>query len=407
MTNAELAKCRKRLEQFLTDLVAPLGRSERRHWADVYVRGLLLDGERKSIEPLASRVPDGNVQALQQLVGQSPWEWLPVWERLARRMTAELAPEPAWVVDDTGFPKQGAHSVGVARQYSGTLGKVGNCQVAVSLHQVGDLGHAILGWRLYLPERWATDPARRQAAGIPDAVGFKPKWQLGLDLIDQARAWGLPDRCVVADAGYGDVTEFRDGLEARQLAYVVGISATVGVWTQPPKATVPPYRGRGQPPTRYAYGTQRPVAAREAAREATGWKTIRWRQGTKGWLASRFVALRVQPSHGFVDGAPPHKAVWLLGEWPDAEREPTKYWLCDLPANTPLRRLVRVAKCRWAIEQDYQQLKDELGLDHYEGRGWLGWHHHVTLVMLAHAFLTLETLRRKKNFWVDAPADAP
>ena len=218
MTNAELARCRKRLEHFLEDLVAPLGRSERRHWADVYVRGLLLDGERKSIEPLAARVPDGNVQALQQLVGQSPWAWLPVWERLAQRMTAELEPEPAWVLEDTGFPKQGAHSVGVARQSSGTLGKVGNCQVAVSLHHVGEHGHAVLGWRLYLPERWTTDPARRQAAGIPDAVGFQPKWQLGLDLLDHARAWGLADRCVVAAAGYGDVTEFRDGLEARHLA---------------------------------------------------------------------------------------------------------------------------------------------------------------------------------------------
>jgi SRSO17 transposase len=406
MTNAQLAQCRKRLEQFLADLVEPLGRSERRHWADVYVRGLLLDGERKSIEPLAARVPDGNVQALQQLVGQSPWEWLPVWERLAQRMTRELEPEPAWVVDDTGFPKQGAHSVGVERQYSGTLGKVGNCQVAVSLHHVGDQGHTILGWRLYLPERWVTDPARRQAAGIPAEVVFQPKWRLGLDLIDQARAWGLADRLVVADAGYGDATEFRDGLEARGLAYVVGIAATVGVWPRPPKAVVPPYGGRGQPPTRYAYGKQRPVSA-QAAAEATGWKTIRWRHGTKGWLTSRFVALRVQPSHGFVEGAPPHKAVWLLAEWPEAEPAPTKYWLGDLPPSTPLRRLVRVAKCRWAIEQDYQQLKEELGLDHYEGRGWIGWHHHVTLVMLAHAFLTLETLRRKKNFWVDPAADAP
>ena len=407
MTNTELARCRKRLEHFLADLVASLGRSERRHWADVYVRGLLLDGERKSIEPLAARVPDGNVQALQQLVGQSPWAWLPVWERLAQRMTAELDPEPAWVVDDTGFPKQGAHSVGVARQYSGTLGKVGNCQVAVSLHHVGAHGHAVLGWRLYLPERWTTDPARRQAAGIPDAVVFQPKWQLGLDLIDQARAWGLADRIVVADAGYGDATEFRDGLEARHLAYVVGIAATVGVWTRPPKAVVPPYGGRGQPPTRYAYGKQRPVSAQAAVAEATGWTAIRWRQGTQGWLTSRFLALRVQPSHGFVQGDPPLKAVWLLAEWPEAEPAPTKYWLGDLPPSTTLRRLVRVAKCRWAIEQDYQQLKDELGLDQYEGRGWLGWHHHLTLVMLAHAFLTLETLRRKKNFWVDAPADAP
>ena len=406
MTKAQFEKCRKFLEGFLSDLVDLLGRSEPRHWVGVYVRSLLLDGERKSIEPLAARVPDGNVQALQQLVGQSPWEWLPGWERLAQRMTLELEPEPAWVVDDTGFPKQGAHSVGVARQYSGTLGKVGNCQVAVSLHHVGEQGHAVLGWRLYLPERWATDPVRRKAAGIPEAVTFQPKWQLGLDLIDQARAWGLPDRLVVADAGYGDATEFRDGLEARHLAYVVGIAATVGVWPRPPKAVVPPYGGRGQPPTRYAYGTQRPVSAQAAVAKATGWKTIRWRHGTKGWLTSRFVALRVQPSHGFVQGEPPHKAVWLLAEWPAAEPVPTTYWLGDLPPSTPLRRLVRLAKCRWAIEQDYQQLKEELGLDHYEGRGWIGWHHHVTLVMLAHAFLTLETLRRKKNFWVDPAADA-
>jgi SRSO17 transposase len=341
------------------------------------------------------------------LVGQSPWDWLPVWERLAQRMTAELAPEPVWVVDDTGFPKQGAHSVGVARQYSGTLGKVGNCQVAVSLHQVGEQGHAVLGWRLYLPERWATDRARRKAAGIPEEVVFQPKWHLGLDLIDQARAWGLPDRLVVADAAYGDATEFRDGLEARRLAYVVGISSTVGVWTRPPKATVPSYQGRGQPPTRYQYGTQRPLSAKEAAAQANGWKTVRWRHGTKGWLASRFLALRVQPSHGFVHGEPPRTEVWLLVEWPPAEKEPTKYWLCALPASTTLRRLVRLAKCRWMIEQDYQQLKDELGLDHYEGRGWIGWHHHITLVMLAHAFLTLETLRRKKNFWVDPATDAP
>jgi len=211
----------------------------------------------------------------------------------------------------------------------------------------------------------------------------------------------------VADAAYGDATKFRDGLAARHLAYVVGISATVGVWTRPPQATVPPYQGRGQPPTRHQYGMQRPLSAKAAAAQATGWRTVRWRQGTQGWLTSRFWALRVQPSHGFVQGAPPHKEVWLLVKWPAAAEEPTKYWLCDLPASTTLRRLVQVAKSRWAIEQDYLQLKDELGLDHYEGRGWVGWHHHVTLVMLAHAFLTLETLRRKKNFWVDPATDAP
>jgi len=398
MTDAQVEKCAKRLQQFLADLLEPLGRSERKHWNEVYVRGLLLDGERKSIEPLAARMGEGNVQAMQQLVGQSPWDWMPVWERLAQRMTAELEPDSAWVIDDTGFPKQGEHSVGVERQYSGTLGKVGNCQVAVSVHHVGEQGHSILGWRLYLPESWAKDGQRREEAGIPQDVGFKTKWQLGLDIIDQARSWGLLDRIVVSDGGYGESTEFRDGLEARHLPYVVGISPTLGVWTAPPKATIPPrHPGRGAPATRYDYGQPRPLSVHEAAVQAKGWKSIRWRQGTKGWLESRFVAMRVQPSHGFVRGEPPHKEVWLLVEWPELEKEPTKYFLCDLPETYILRRLVRLAKCRWKIEQDYQQLKEELGLDHYEGRSWIGWHHHTTLVMMARAFLTLETLRRKKT----------
>jgi len=408
MTDAQVEKCRKRLAQFLADLLEPLGRSERKHWSEVYVRGLLLDGERKSIEPLASRVPDGNVQAMQQLVGQSPWEWWPIWESLGKRMTAELEPDSVWVIDDTGFAKQGEHSVGVERQYSGTLGKVGNCQVAVSVHHVGEHGHTILGWRLYLPESWTKDRQRREEAGIPPEVNFQTKWQLGLDIIDQVRGWGLADRIVLSDAAYGDATEFRDGLETRGLPYIVGISSSLGVWTEPPTATVPPpHSGRGAPAKRHDYGQQRPRSVLEAARKAKGWKVVRWRPGTKGWLESRFVAMRVQPSHGFVRGEPPRRELWLLVEWPEAEKEPTKYFFCDLPETYTLRRLVRLAKCRWKIEQDYQQLKEELGLDHYEGRSWIGWHHHTTLVMMAHAFLTLETLRRKKNFWVDPATDAP
>jgi len=406
MTEAQVERCRKRLEQFLVDLLEPVGRTERRHWGGVYVRGLLLNGERKSIEPLATRLPEGNVQAMQQFIGQSPWEWTPVWERLGRRMTAELEADPAWVIDDTGFPKQGRHSVGVERQYSGTLGKTGNCQIAVSVHHVGEQGNVPLGWRLYLPESWANDVERRREAGIPEESVFRKKWELALEILDQIRGWGLPDRVVLADAGYGDGTEFREELEKRGLRYAVGVMPNTGVWLKPPKLTILQGTGQGRPPSAVRYGDQRPLTVQAAATQPKGWKKTRWREGSKGWLESRFWATRVQSSHRYQDGRPPGKEVWLLVEWPESESAPTQYWLCDLPAGTSLRRMVRLVKCRWKIEQDYHQLKEELGLDHYEGRHWQGWHHHVTMVMLAHAFLTLETLRSKKNFWVDSAEDA-
>jgi SRSO17 transposase len=284
MTDAQAVRCRKRLERFLVDLLEPVGRSERRHWGEVYVRCLLLDGERKSIEPLATRLPEGNVQAMQQFIGQSPWEWNGIWERLGKRMSAELEPDPAWVVDDTGFPKQGTHSVAVARQYSGTLGKTGNCQIAVSVHHVGEQGNMPLGWRLYLPESWANDAQRRSEAGIPEEIVFRKKWELALEIIDQIREWGLPDRVVLGDAGYGDSTEFREELERRELKYAVGVLPQVGVWPKPPKIIPLKTTGKGRPPTASRYGDQRPTTAQEAAVKAKGWRTIRWREGTKaGW----------------------------------------------------------------------------------------------------------------------------
>lgn len=407
MTEAQLARCRKRLEQFLVDLLEPIGRRERRHWAAVYVRGLLLAGERKSIEPMARRLPDGNEQAMQQLVGQSPWEWAPVWERLARRMVRELEPEAVWAIDDTGFPKQGRHSVGVARQYSGTLGKTANCQVAVSLHEVCAEGAAVLGWRLYLPDSWSADGQRRAVAGIPEQVKFRRKWELAVALIDQARKWGLAARIVVADAGYGNVTAFREALEQRNLPYAVGVQASTGVWLMPPRRRQLTPQPAGGPASVLPDGSPQPVAVKAAAQQASGWKQVRWREGSRDWLESRFWAGRVRAAHGFHQGRAPGKEVWLLVEWPEQSSEPSKYFLCDLPATSTLRRLVQVTKSRWPIEQNYQQLKEELGLDHYEGRSWNGWHHHVTLVMMAHAFLTLETLRNKKNWWLDPAEDAP
>ncbi len=400
MNTRTLSRCRQRLEEFLAAVVAPMGRAERRHWASVYVRGLLLDGERKSIEPLARRLPEGNVQAVQQFVGQSPWAWEPVRARCAQTVTPLLREDVAWIVDDTGFPKQGQHSVGVARQYSGTLGKVANCQVAVSLHHATAQASVPLDWILYLPERWTGDRARCQRAGVPkNAMKFHPKWALALQALDRALGWGIPPGVVVADAAYGTVTAFRQGLEARRQRYVVGIDNTLGVWTTPQRRRPQPYQGRGRPRRPRYVRPPAPESAMAVIRRLplTAWHLVHWRDGTKGTLRSRFTACRVQPAHGHWKQAAELPMGWLLAEWPRSAPAPTKFWLSNLPATTPLRPLVRWAKARWRIDHDYREMKRELGLDHYEGRGFPGWHHHVTLVTLAHAFLTLERLRRKKN----------
>jgi SRSO17 transposase len=404
MTAKQLHASRTRLESFLDEMLAPLGRQDRRRWGPVYVRGLLLDGERKSVGALVPRLPDGNEQALQQFVSQSPWPWEPVWERLAGEARGQKG-EAFWIVDDTSFPKKGEHSVGVQRQYCGALGKLANCQVAVSLHPAGATGSWPLAWRLYLPESWTEDKKRRTRVGIPQDVIFPKKWELALDLIDQARAWGLPDRLVLADADYGDRGEFRTGLEQRGLSYAVGITSQLVVWAQPPRPRVPRRRGPGPAPKRLRYENEAPQPVKVLAQQnEMRFRKVTGREGTQGAMSSRFWAQRVQTAHHWQFGEQPGKSVWLLVEWPAGEPEPTKYFLCDLPGRLSLRRLVRVAKSRHWIEQDYQQMKEELGLDHFEGRSWAGWHHHVTLVMLAHAFLQRERRRRRDKSRRDAAA---
>ena len=406
MTEKQLAKSRQRLEAFTEEMLAPLGRSERRHWGQVYVRGLLLEGERKSVGAMMLRLPEGNEQALQQFVSQSPWPWEPVWEKLAATARFQKS-EAFWIIDDTSFPKKGEHSVGVQRQYCGALGKLANCQVAVSLHQAGPAGSQPLAWRLYLPESWTEDRKRRQRVGIPADLTFHQKWELALHLIDQARAWGLPDRIVLADADYGDRGEFRTGLEQRGLSYAVGITSQLVVWAKPPRPHVPRRRGPGPAPQRLRYEDEAPQSVKALAQQhETRFRKVTWREGTKGAMSSRFWAQRVQTAHHWQWGEEPGRAVWLLVEWPAGEPEPTKYFLCDLPGQSSVRQLVRVAKSRHWVEQDYQQMKEELGLDHFEGRSWTGWHHHVTLVMLAHAFLQRERRRRRDKRGVDAAAPA-
>jgi len=249
MTAQQLKSSRTRLETYWEEMLAPLGRKDRRHWGQVYVRGLLLDGERKSVGAMVPRLPEGDEQALQQFVSQSPWSWEPVWEKLATTVRSQKG-EAFWVLDDTSFPKKGEHSVGVQRQYCGALGKLANGQVAVSLHQASPTGSQPLAWRLYLPESWAEDRTRRQRVGIPPEVVFRKKWELALDLLDQARAWGVPDRTVLADADYVDRGEFRTVLEQRGLSYAVGITSQFVVWAQPPRARAPRRPGPGPGPKR-------------------------------------------------------------------------------------------------------------------------------------------------------------
>jgi SRSO17 transposase len=397
-----------RLTHFLDDLLEPMGRLERRHWARVYVQGLLLDGERKSIEPMASRIEGADVQALRQFVGQSPWAVEEVQRRLAHKVVDLLSEAEVWIIDETSFPKAGRHSVGVARQYCGTLGKIANCQVAVSLHWSSPQASCPLVWRLYLPQAWLEDAARAQEVKLPAGMVYRSKTELALEAIDQALAWGLPPLPVLADSAYGNDFSFRQALRERQLQYAVQVELTTVVWTEDPNLPVPapnkkkPGRPRRCPPPQVL---ARPQSLAVVAQRlpASAWRRVTWRQGSRGAQRSRFVMLAVWAAHDWQQQAHlPRVREWLLVEWSQDEPEPTKYWLAQLgPQPLGLRRLVRTAKARWRIEQDYRELKEELGLDHYEGRQWLGWHHHVCLVTLAYAFLRAEQARLKKNFWCD------
>jgi len=396
----------------LEDIVRHMGRQERRHYAEVYIRGLLMDGERKSIEPMAHRLPDGDVQALQQFVNQSPWSYQTVRASLARKMEGELVPEAYWIIDDVSLPKKGEHSVGVARQYCGALGKTANCQVAVTLDLGTEDSSIPLDWALYLPEEWTKDRDRLKKAGVPEEITFKTKLELALGLIDEVRAWGLRDRVVLADSAYGGAYEFRRGLRDRGLDYVLQVEAGMTAWTEDPHPDVPPMKKSGTIPRKRLYAQELPPSPslREIAKNLpkTHWKKVTWREGTQGPLCSRFARLIVWMANGLVQGKTMKiQPEELLIEWPEHSPEPLKYWLSSLSPHISFRRLVRKAKGRFRIEQDYREMKMEVGLDHFEGRSWQGWHHHVTLVAMAYSFLLLERLSNKKNFWIDLTGCPP
>jgi SRSO17 transposase len=398
LSEQRLARVRGRLEAFADEVFdGAMQRSEQRKWGGAYLRGLMLDGKRKSIEPMAARLEDGDEQCLQQFVNQSPWDERVVRANLARRMCAEIEPE-AWIIDDTGFVKKGRCSVGVGRQYSGTLGRVDNCQVGVSINAATDEASCPLDWRIFLPEAWDDDRQRRAKAHVPDDVVHREKWRLALDMLDELKDWGLVPPLVATDAGYGECTEFRQGLDERQIPYVVQVKQTTSALPEHVEREQPAYAGMGRPPTaryRTAPSSLKELVLAAGKRGAHG---VTWREGSRGRMHSRFVALRVKPANRQLSAAAQAadrelQVRWLLAEWPSHADAPTDYWLSSLPADTDLKTLVRMAKLRWRVEHDYRELKDGLGLDHFEGRSYRGWHHHVTLVSVAHAFLTLERRR--------------
>jgi SRSO17 transposase len=393
------AETRERLEGFVGGVAARLPHVRQRANALVYVRGLIEQGGRKSLQPTLFRLGESSAryESLQQFLADSPWEP----GLLVRACVERVAPEigvTAWVVDDTGIVKEGKHSPGVKRQYSGTLGKIGNCQVTVSVHAVGARGTLPLGFSLYLPEDWCADPERRRKAKIPASVVFATKPQLAAALCERASGWELPAAPVLGDCAYGDDSSFRTRLHACELEYVLAVSAKGSIYGPETNFAVPARSGAtGRPPTA-ARPDRRPesVAALAGRLPGRAWQTLPCRTSPAGEDASsRFAFVRVVATHPVRNDHLPPRQEWLIIEWPTGEQAPSDYWLSNLPADTDHQRLARLARLRWTIELDYRQLKGELGLDHYEGRSYAGFHHHCALVTCAHAFLTLERLDPK------------
>jgi SRSO17 transposase len=399
MVASELSE--KRFGCFVENLVEVMGHADRAGPLRDYCLGLLMPGERKSVEPLAAVTAPARVaaqhQSLLHFVGAAPWsdeKVLGKVRELVLPVIERRGPVEAWIIDDTGFPKKGRHSVGVARQYCGQLGKQDNCQVAVTLSLANHAASLPIAYRMYLPADWAADATRRRTAGVPEAIGFQTKSEIALDQLRAACAAGVPRGVVLMDAGYGADTRLREEIGALGLAYVAGVQPNTSVWARGTGPLSPkPWSGRGRPPKLIRRSAEhRPVQVKGLAMglPEDAWQTITWREGSADWLSSRFTRLRVRAAHRDYQRAESRPEEWLIIEWPDGESEPSKYWLATVPEDIAVERLVELAKLRWRIERDYQELKQELGLGHYEGRGWRGFHHHATLCIAAYGFLISE-----------------
>jgi SRSO17 transposase len=385
-------------------LAQAAGHEDRQAPLKNYCVGLLLPGERKSIEPMAARLAPESVQPMRQslhhLVAKAPWSDEAMLEQIRNQVLPTMQKHGsvvAWIVDDTGFPKQGKHSVGVARQYCGQVGKQDNCRVAVSVSVATWSSSLPVGYRLYLPKEWAEDAERREQAEVPEDVRFQTKPEIALDQIRAVLAAKVARGIVLADAAYGINTDFRDGLTELGLQYVVGVQSSMTVW-EPGQQPLPakPRGTMGRPPRLLRRSPDhQPVPVKQLAMSlpSSAFRAITWREGVEGKLRSRFAAVRIRPAHRDQEKAEPYPEEWLLVEWPEGETEPAKYFISTLPPGTPLKALVRMAKHRWIIERDYEELKQELGLGHFEGRNWRGFHHHATLCIAAYGFLVLERNR--------------
>ncbi|PWF48334.1 IS701 family transposase [Massilia glaciei] len=398
------------LDLYLDRLCEALGHMDRRASLKDYCKGLMLPISRKSVEPLAAHLEPLRVrakhQSLHHFVAKSSWSDSAVLASVGDSVKPLLVTDTGhyWIIDDTGFPKKGKHSVGVARQYCGQLGKQDNCQVAVSLSLATELGSVPIAYQLYLPKDWASDPERRAVAGVPEDVAFATKPEIALGQLREAVKSGTPPGVVLTDAGYGDDTDFRDSITEMGMIYAVGIRPATTVWA-PGTAPLPPkaWSGRGIPPTRLRRETgNEPVSVKALAESLApqDYRTVTWRECSNTELSSRFTAVRVRPAHRDYLGTKMRAKEWLLIEWPEGDTEPLKYFLSTAPEDATLEQIVFVTKMRWRIEGDYQELKQEFGLGHYEGRGWRGFHHHATLCIAAYGFLTTERLKHpgvKKN----------
>jgi SRSO17 transposase len=395
-----------RFEEYMAHLAAGLGHADRVAGLHGYCSGLMLPLSRKSVEPMAARLDplhaSARHQAMHHFVAKAEWSDAELLRRVAQWVVPKmnLSGGGFWLVDDTGFPKKGQHSVGVARQYCGMLGKQDNCQVAVSVSLACEQASLPLKWQLYLPESWAQDMERRHKAGVPDEVHFATKPRIAQQQLQALLDEGAPPYCVVADAAYGTEAAFRQSLTDMGLPYMVGVTSSVKVWPPgvqplPPK----PWSGRGRP----AVATRRtqrrqPVSVKTLARSLPekDYSTVTWRQGTNEPLTGRFAALRIRISGHRASKQRLHPLQWLLIEWPANEEEPSNCWLSTLAENASLLELVRVAHLRWRIERDYQDLKQDFGLGHFEGRGWRGFHHHASLAIAAYGFLMAQRLEQEQ-----------